>query len=69
MEQTDNDIFPEKEKKAAKRKKIAEMNAVTAQAILGNILARLGAKYEQYHIKTYSVLIIPIGKFVLYCLS
>lgn len=61
MEQTDNDIFPEKEKEKAKRKKIAEMNAVTAQAILKIILAQLGAKYEQYHFIKYCVLIIPIG--------
>ena len=60
MEQTDNDIFPEKEKEAAKRKKIAEMNAVTAQAIFGNILNQLGAKYEQYHFRKYCVMIIPI---------
>ena len=53
MPQTNNDIFPEKEKEEAKRKKIADMNAVTAQAILGNILDRLGAKYEQYHLKFY----------------
>ena len=61
MPQTTNDIFPEKEKKAAKRKKIAEMNAVTAQAIMRNILDRLGTKYEQYHFRKYCVLIIPIG--------
>ncbi len=62
MEQTDNDIFPEKEKEKAKRKKIAEMNAVTSQAILKIILAQLGVKYEQYHLKIYCVLIIPIGE-------
>ena len=61
MPQTDNDIFPEKEKKAAKRKKIADMNAVTAQAIMRNIIDRLGAKYEQYHFRKYCVMIIPIG--------
>ena len=61
MEQTDNDIFPEKEKAKAKRKKIAEMNAVTAQAILGSILNQLGTKYEQYHFRKYCVMIIPIG--------
>ncbi len=61
MEQTDNDIFPEKEKEKAKRKKIAAMNAVTAQAIMGNILNQLGTKYEQYHFRKYCVMIIPIG--------
>ena len=61
MPQTNKDIFPEKEKKAAKRKKIAEMKAVTAQAILGNILNQLGTKYEQYHFRKYCVMIIPIG--------
>ncbi len=61
MSQTTNDIFPEKEKEAAKRKKIAEMNAVTAQAILKIILAQAGVELEQYHRIKYSVLIIPIG--------
>ena len=61
MSQTNNDIFPKEEKEKAKRKKIAEMNAVTAQAILKIILAQLGAKYEQYHFIKYCVLIIPIG--------
>ncbi|MBR6061298.1 MAG: leucine-rich repeat domain-containing protein, partial [Spirochaetales bacterium] len=61
MSQTNNDIFPKEEKEKAKRKKIVEMNAVTAQAILKIILAQLGAKYEQYHFIKYCVLIIPIG--------
>ena len=61
LPQSNKDISPEKEKESAKRKKIAEMNAVTAQAILGSILNQLGSKYEQYHFRKYCVMIIPIG--------
>ena len=61
MPQSNTDISPEKEKESATRKKIAEMNAVTAQAILGSILNQLGSKYEQYHFRKYCVMIIPIG--------
>ena len=61
MSQTDHDIFTDEEKEEAKRQKIADMEAATAQAIMRNILDRLGAKYEQYHFRKYCVLIIPIG--------
>ena len=61
MSQPNNDIFPKEEKEAAKRKKIAEMEAVTAQAILKIILAQAGVELEQYHRIKYCVLIIPIG--------
>ena len=45
MSQTTNDIFPKEEKEAAKRKKIAEMNAVTANAILKSIIDKYGVEH------------------------
>ena len=62
MSQTDHDIFPEKEKEAAKRKKIAEMNAVTANTVMKQNLSKFNINLEYYYRRDNAIeLILPFG--------